>query len=88
MFVLADNVLGIHAELTISSTMVLSNAANIEYMHETRRETADGRQGTRPAHYRASKILGKKERKKETMNEGLAPHPILIEVHLYMYAAQ
>jgi hypothetical protein len=28
-------VLGIHAELTISSTMVLSNAANIEYARNT-----------------------------------------------------
>lgn len=35
VFALAENMLGIHAELTISSTMVLSNAANIEYARNT-----------------------------------------------------
>lgn len=48
----------------------------ISNMHETRRETADGRQGTRPAHYRALRYWEKK------MNQGLAPHQSWsVEVH-------
>lgn len=39
-------------------------------MHETRKATADGRQGTRPAHYRASKIL-EKEKEKGQWTRGL-----------------